>query len=181
MLKEEQIEAIPIRREPVNIAVLVTLTTEVMDRQARALGIAFTTRIDDDVPDTVGLDRDKVAWAITSLVGSAFRHAKPGGAVAVHVGYDSARSTLSIAVRDDGPGIARERLERLLDRAPWHPGSALALLLIEDIARAHGGLLKVESRAEASDHFTIISFTIAEARTIGADAKWTADAGPRVP
>jgi signal transduction histidine kinase len=97
-----------------------------MERQARALGIAMTVLIDENVPDTASLDRDKVAWAITNLVGSALRHArKPGGSVVVQVAYDPARWALCISVRDDGPGIPADRLERLLNRTPWHPGGAL--------------------------------------------------------
>jgi signal transduction histidine kinase len=161
MLKEPAVESIPIRRESVDVGVLLELTTEVMERQARALGVTFAIRIDDDVPDAARLDRDKVAWAITSLVGSALRHVrKPGGSVGVHVGYDGARPSLSIAVRDDGPGISSERLDRLLHRGAWQPGGALALLLVDDIARAHGGGVKIESRTGGSDHFTVVSFTI---------------------
>jgi len=161
MLKERVTESIPIRRKSVDIAVLVALTTDVMERQARALGIALTVSIGEDVPDTASMDRDKVAWAITNLVGSAIRHTRrPGGSVVAQVTYDPARWTLCISVRDDGPGIPPDRLERLLNRTPWHPGGALALLLVEDIARAHGGIMKIESRTDASNHFTAVSLTI---------------------
>jgi signal transduction histidine kinase len=161
MFKEQATESIPIHRKSVDVAVLVALTTDVMERQARALGIAMTVLIDENVPDTASLDRDKVAWAITSLVGSALRHArKPGGSVVVQVAYDPARWALCISVRDDGPGIPPDRLARLLDRTPWHPGGALALLLVEDIARAHGGTMKIESRTDGSNHFTAVSLTI---------------------
>jgi signal transduction histidine kinase len=155
------IESIPIRREPVDVGVLVELTTEVMQLQARTLGVTLRIRVDDAVPATVRLDRDKVAWAITSLVGSALRHVRArDGVVTVDVSYDAARSTVSIAVRDNGPGIPREQLNRLLHRGPWRPGSALALLLVADIASAHGGGIEVESQTDQLDHFTRIAFTI---------------------
>jgi len=85
---------------------------------------------------------------------------KPGGSVGVHVGYDCVRPSLCIAVHDDGPGISSDRLDRLLRRGPWQPGGALALLLVEDIARAHGGGIKIESRTSGSDHSTVVAFTI---------------------
>src|SRR5262249_42070062 len=154
-------EAIPLRREPVDVGVLVELTTELMQRQARALGILLTIRVDPDVPDSVSIDRDKVAWAVTNLLGSALRHVRaPGGYVSLQVSYDVSDSTLSITVRDNGPGIQAERLSRLLVRGPWRPGSALALLLVDDIARAHGGVLEVRSKAEGPDHFTSVSLKI---------------------
>src|SRR5262249_37406721 len=126
-----------------------------------AHGIALAIHIDDDVPDIVRVDRDKVAWAITSLIGSALRHVRaPGGSIDVGVSYDAATSTVSIVVRDDGPGIPAERLARLRDRSAWHPGAALALLLVEDIAVAHGGRLEIDSRADPHEHFTIIRLTL---------------------
>jgi two-component system phosphate regulon sensor histidine kinase PhoR len=158
---EPSAESIPLHRQPVDVAVLVELTTEVMQLQARKLGVTLTIRVDDNVPDVLKLDRDKVAWAITNLVGSALRHVRtPGGAIVVHVGYDAERATLQVSVRDDGPGIPPDRLKRLLERAIWHPGSALGLLLVEDIAVAHGGGLVVDSSADRVDHFMQVSFTI---------------------
>jgi signal transduction histidine kinase len=161
MNMERTSEAIPIRREPVDVGVLVELTTEPMQRQARALGIALTIDVDSEVPDKVSIDRDKVGWAVTSLVGSALQHVPAnGGHVSVHVSFHPNDSTLSITVRDDGPGIQPERLHKLLTRGPWRPSSALALLLVEDIARAHGGGLEVQSKTDGIDHFTNILFKV---------------------
>jgi signal transduction histidine kinase len=160
MSATERIESIPIQRHDVDVGVLLELTTEVMQRQAAAHGVRLNVRIDDEVPTTVRLDRDKVAWAITSLVGSALRHVQgPGGLVVVHVSREG-QSELAIAVRDNGPGIPADRVKTLLRRDRWRPGSALALLLVEDIAVAHGGRLEIETRTDALDHFTNVRFTI---------------------
>jgi two-component system phosphate regulon sensor histidine kinase PhoR len=154
-------ESIPLRRQAVDVGVLLELTTEVMQRQARSLGITLTLRIDDDVPSTVRLDRDKVAWAITSLVGSALRHVHGSDRrVDVHVAWNAARSTLVVGVRDNGPGMSSDHLSMLFKRDAWHPGSALALLLVEDIATAHGGGITVKSSTDPAEHFTDVRFTI---------------------
>jgi two-component system, sensor histidine kinase len=153
-------ESIPLLRQDVDVGVLLEVTTEVMQRQAAARGIRLEIRIDDSVPTAVHLDRDKVAWAITSLVGSALRHVQgPAGLILVRVSHD-AQSQLVIVVRDNGPGISAERLKNLLRRDRWRPGSALALLLVEDIVIAHGGRLDVESKADALHHFTSVRMTI---------------------
>jgi signal transduction histidine kinase len=165
MSDSQEIASIPLRRDSVDVGVLLELTTEVMQRQARALGVDLRIRIDEDVPDVVQLDRDKVAWVITNLVGSALRHVRgPGGSVSVHVSYDVVQSRLSITVRDNGPGISADRVSRLLTRGSWRPGAALALLLIEDIAVAHGGAVEIRSNAERFGHFTEIRFTIPACR-----------------
>jgi signal transduction histidine kinase len=161
MASDPAIESIPLRREPVDVGVLVEMATDVMQRQARSLGIALAIHVDIGVPERLLLDRDKVAWVVTSLVGSALRHVRtPGGSIAVDVAYDDARSRVSVEVRDDGLGIPAHTLSRLLNRDGWHPGAALALLLVEDIAIAHGGNLHIESKNDRSEHFTKICFTI---------------------
>jgi hypothetical protein len=38
----------------------------VMQRQARAPGITLTIHIDDDIPDVVQINRDKVAWVTSA-------------------------------------------------------------------------------------------------------------------
>lgn len=154
-------EAIPLRRQSVDVGVMVELTTEIMQIQAKALGVVLRIRIDDDVPDKVSLDRDKVAWAITSLVGTALRHVRRvGGVIELHVSYSADPSTVRFSVRDNGPGIPPAQLARLLQRENWHPGSALALLLVEDIAVAHGGVVTVDSKGDRDNHFTEVTFTI---------------------
>jgi signal transduction histidine kinase len=156
----DQGESIPLRRQDVDVGVLLEVTTEVLQRQAAAHGVRLDIQIDEDVPTSVHVDRDKVAWAISSLVGSALRHVQgPGGLIIVSVSCDS-KSQLVIGVRDNGPGISAERLTHLLRRDRWRPGSALALLLVEEIAVAHGGRLDVESKADALEHFTTVRMTI---------------------
>ncbi|HUK36044.1 MAG TPA: HAMP domain-containing sensor histidine kinase [Vicinamibacterales bacterium] len=154
-------ECIPLRREVVDVGVLIELTTEVMHRQAVAHGVTLRVHVDDAVPQALPLDRDKFAWVVTSLVGSALRHVRPrDGVISVDVHWDGARSELSMAVCDNGPGIPREHLGRLLNRGPWRPGAALALTLIAEIAAAHGGSMAIESQTDPRDHFTRVSLTI---------------------
>jgi signal transduction histidine kinase len=153
-------ESIPLVRQDVDVGVLLEVATDALQRQATAHGVRLNIHIDDNVPTTARLDRDKVAWAIASLVGSALRHAQgPGGLIVVSVSYD-VKSRLVVAVRDNGPGIPSERLQKILRRDTWRPGSALALLLAEDIAVAHGGELELESKVGALDHFTTVRFAI---------------------
>jgi signal transduction histidine kinase len=157
----QTIEAIPLRREAADVGVLLELATDGVQSQARRLGVTLTIRVATSVPETLHFDRIKVAWAVTNLVGTALRHvASSGGTIDVSVGYDQVRSMLSIAVQDNGAGIPPDRRRRLLDRVKWYPGSAMALLLVEDIALAHGGRLHVESRCGRADHFTNVLFTI---------------------
>lgn len=167
MMLTEVAESIPLRREPVDVGVLLELTMEVMHLQARTLGVTLKVRVADDVPTLLHFDGDKVAWAVANLVGTALRHVRRGtdstrgGSVDVNVRYNTAQGELVIDVRDDGSGIPIEKLKGLLNRGTRsHPGAALALLLVEDIAAAHGGGIELESSADSFEHFTKVRLTV---------------------
>lgn len=78
---------------------------------------------------------------------------KYGSNVVVHVADGSA---LTITIRDDGPGIPPEELERVFE--PFYRveasrnrdtgGTGLGLSIARDIAQAHGGSIALRNRAE---------------------------------
>jgi signal transduction histidine kinase len=90
------IDALPLRRRPTDLRGLLRSTLEVMQRQAKAFDVALNVEVDRQVPAVVVLDAEKIAWAVTALVGNALRyvrhgsHAMPGGSIAVQVSYNSA-------------------------------------------------------------------------------------------
>ena len=100
------IDALPLRRVPTDLRALLRSTLEVLQRQAKAFDVALNVVVDDQVPALVSLDADKIAWAITVLVGNALRYVRhgsqvmPGGSIAVRVTYNSAGPE----VDDRGPG-----------------------------------------------------------------------------
>jgi signal transduction histidine kinase len=159
------IAALPIRRMLIDFRGLLPPTMEVMRRQAEAIDGSLTLTIGENVPSHLYLDAEKVAWAVTSLVGNALRYIRPGtrrmpgGAIAVQMTYEPAKHEVVIAVQDDGPGIPAERVAHLFDRN-GRPQGGLALLLVHDIVVAHGGRCEVDSRTAAFDHGTTVRLTL---------------------
>ena len=49
-----------------------------MQRQAKASDVTLNVVVDDQVPAVVSLDAEKIAWAITVLVGNALRYVHHG-------------------------------------------------------------------------------------------------------
>jgi signal transduction histidine kinase len=128
--------------------------------QAEAKDVSLTSIVDDDVPQRCVVDGPKCAWAISTLVGNALRFVRagsrllPGGTIDVRIHMVSPSVTETV-VADDGPGITAERLATLFDPRPdGLPSGAVALSLVRDVARAHGGDLSLESRADGT-HGTI--------------------------
>ena len=159
------IAALPIRKMSIDFRGLLPPTMAVLRRQAEAIDGSLTLTIADDVPAQLTLDAEKVAWAVTTLVGNALRYIRPGtrrmpgGAIAVEMSHDAAANEVTISVQDDGPGIPADKVAHLFDRN-GRPQGGLALLLVRDIVVAHGGRCEVQSRTEAFDHGTTVRLTL---------------------
>jgi signal transduction histidine kinase len=158
------LEAIAVRRAPVDLRALLASTMEVMIQQARALDIDLRVEHDATLHGAVALDAEKIAWAVSTLVGNALRYVRqgtrlrPGGSIRVHLGCDAQGGDVVLAVQDDGPGIPAEKLPHLFTRdvAAIHT-VGVALMLVRDVVTAHGGTVDVTSSTDAYDHGTTVT------------------------
>jgi two-component system OmpR family sensor kinase len=141
--------AIPLRQTQTDLRALFTGALEVMREQASELEVALDIDVDADVPRAY-VDPEKIAWAVTTLVGNAMRFVRkgtrhmPGGSIAVRVVRGD--GGISVTVEDDGEGIPKEKLPWLFERAPGTVHAAgLALMMVRDVVAAHHGTVIVES------------------------------------
>ncbi len=87
--------------------------------------------------------------AVGNLIDNAIRY---GGAARVRLSREGEAATVS--VEDDGPGIAPERLDAMMEpfvrgeasRSAETGGAGLGLSIARQIARAHGGTLTLQNR-----------------------------------
>jgi signal transduction histidine kinase len=161
------IETLPIRREATDIRALLKSKLAVISSQAGALDVILSIDVADDVPPAVQLDAEKIAWAVTTLVGNALRYARSthgrfaGKRIEVRARHDPAAAEVTIDVEDDGPGIPPDTVSRLFKRDGLNVrGAGLALLLIRDIMVAHGGRVDVQSSIAPVGHGTTIRLTL---------------------
>jgi two-component system sensor histidine kinase TctE len=117
------------------------------------LDAATTRRID------LGLDADPVqvmghAWLLrellSNLVDNAVKYSNEGGSVTIRCGRRG--SVPFLEVEDDGPGVARAEMPRILDRfyrvqGTLGEGNGLGLAIAEEIARVHGSHLQLQPGA----------------------------------
>jgi signal transduction histidine kinase len=157
------IEALAIRRAPVDLRELLPSKLAVLFSQAVAEDVTLTVDVAADVPPAVRVDAEKLAWSITTLVGNALRYVRsgsrrmPGRAIAVRAEFDRGTSELTIEVRDDGPGIPLDTVTRLFKRDGLNVrGAGLALLLMSDICSGHGGRVEVRSSTDGASHGTTV-------------------------
>lgn len=117
--------------------------------------VAAQARRDDPVPvevvapgDTrpVTVWRDGVELAIANLVRNARTHGRHADGRAAHVVVTVDGAT--VVVDDDGPGIAEHERAHVLDRfargtGATVPGSGLGLAFVDQVARVHGGHVRI--------------------------------------
>ncbi|RYZ90424.1 MAG: HAMP domain-containing histidine kinase, partial [Proteobacteria bacterium] len=108
-------------------------------KSADAKGVQL--KVDNHVNEW-SFDPFHLARALENLLSNAIAFAQDDGVVHVRLSIDE--SHLVIDVEDDGPGISaaiRETLFQPFKTNRMH-GTGLGLILVDDIARAHGGRVK---------------------------------------
>lgn len=161
------LDAILLRRAPSDVRDLLRTSLQTLRVQADAADIALRIEVADDVPRSLPLDRGKIAWAVTALVGNALRYVPrgsqtmPGGSITVHAFWDAVERRVVVDVQDDGPGIPPDRLETLrASLADLNGGAALGLAMVRDIVVAHGGTFEITSDTGAFSRGTNVRFTL---------------------
>jgi signal transduction histidine kinase len=96
-------------------------------------------------------DTDLLQTMIDNLVRNAVAHSPPGSSVAIDSGREGRAHW--IAVRDRGPGIPADQRERVFERfvqvkreGEGARGTGLGLAIARDVARVHGGSIRIEDR-----------------------------------
>lgn len=110
---------------------------------------------------TVRTDRDKMQQIVLNLLANAIKYTGPHSEIAL--GADETEDSVCIRVRDNGPGIAHDKLERIFEpfvridtgfsRAT--EGTGLGLSISRDLARALKGDLTVVSAVGEGSTFTL--------------------------
>ncbi len=154
---------ISLKLERTDVAALLRSSLAPLIAQAKEQRIDLRIDVMADVPRFL-VDREKIAWAIVTLVGNALRYVRrgtsdeSGGSIIVHLVHDETRREIDITVHDDGAGVPPEKLPLLFVRRPGAlHADGLALLLIRDVVGAHDGQIRVESSAGSDVHGTSIT------------------------
>ena len=133
-------------------------------------------------PLIVWADRDRLFQVVTNLVQNAVKFTPEGGRITVTVEQQGARAA-AISVRDTGPGIPDEFLEKIFDpffrikqARTGSKGLGLGLSIVRTLVELHGGTIIVRPGATAGVEFcvTLPLWSMAEAPT----GEWGKD--PRV-
>ncbi len=140
---------ISIRREPVDLAVLVAEVAEanrpMAQNKQQAIAVSIPTG------RVTMCDSDRVREAIDNLVSNAIKYSPIGGKISLQVDGDAA--TTVIRVTDEGAGLSPEDLSRLFGRfqrlsakpTAGESSTGLGLSIVKKIIDMHGGNVRAQS------------------------------------
>lgn len=135
---------------PTRVATLVDHALRLAKVQARGQDVEFSATVSDGLPSLVRTDGARVGQILSNLLSNAIKFTEKGSIdVQVRVSGDH----IEFAVRDTGPGIPADLLERIFE--PFrqgdeslerrYGGTGLGLSISRRIARLLGGDLSVTS------------------------------------
>jgi two-component system, NtrC family, sensor histidine kinase KinB len=139
-----------LKRESVNLRLVVEEALKPLRLQFREKGIRLETDIANEMPEVPG-DQQQLSWVITNLVSNALRYTPADGVVTIHA--DIAGDSVRVSVSDSGRGIPADAIEVIFDKfvqvkqsTDATPGSVgLGLAIAKEVVEAHGGKIWVES------------------------------------
>jgi signal transduction histidine kinase len=152
---------ITIRREPVDIAALVSDVSEA--NQPLAVNKQQTITVSAPPNIVTMCDTDRIREAIDNLVSNAIKYSPIGGKIAVTVAHED--DTTVIRVADEGAGLSPEDLGRLFGRfqrlsakpTAGESSTGLGLSIVKRIIDMHGGEVTAESAGpNKGSTFTIV-------------------------
>jgi signal transduction histidine kinase/ligand-binding sensor domain-containing protein/DNA-binding response OmpR family regulator len=114
-------------------------------------------------PVEVWFDDVQLEKVFDNLLGNALKFTPPGGRVQVALTPRPEAGRVEVSIRDDGPGIPADQLEKIFerfyqveatDRRRW-PGAGIGLALAVQLVELHGGSIAVESAEGRGACFTV--------------------------
>jgi len=145
------------RQRPLAIETLLWAIVNDWRQIAAAAGLALQTEIGQSNLFVLG-DESKLRLALGNLVDNAIKYTPTGGAVSLEI-KGEVNGAVHVRIRDNGVGISRDDLPNLF--IPFYrgtpvtasgeiirvPGMGQGLAISRQIIEAHGGVLRVKTRA----------------------------------
>jgi signal transduction histidine kinase len=140
--------------EEVDMERLVERAYATFAEEARRRSIDYRREIKAQA--IVTSDGDRVLQIISNLLANAFRWTPDGGRIDLEL--DAANGTISVAVKDTGPGIGPAERERIF-KPFWsrdHGGTGLGLAIARELSMALGGRIDLDSRPGRGSRFALL-------------------------
>jgi PAS domain S-box-containing protein len=151
-----------LRKKAAHVADLVRQSVEVVAGPARTARVAIEVHMPANIQPVI-VDPDRIVQALVNLLSNAVKFAPPDSTVTIAV--TGSQHLVTIAVSDQGEGIAPENLNRLFRKfqqvdsssSRRKGGTGLGLAITKALVEQHGGRIFVDSELKKGTRF---SFTL---------------------
>jgi len=145
--------------EPTDLAAYTAELASIFRSAVEKGGLTLTVDC-PPLPGPLYVDRDMWEKVVLNLLSNAFKHTFAGG-IRVALGWHGDHAELTVS--DSGVGIPEGEVPRLFDRfhrvkgakSRTHEGTGIGLALVQDLVRAHGGTVRVESKEGSGSTFAV--------------------------
>lgn len=155
-LSRASIETTSMAREPIDLPALVRycLSTYSVDADPNAAH-TFHLDVQPELPELWG-DPARITQVLLNVIGNAVKYSPDGGEIHIDVRSVPSRREVTVAITDQGIGIAPESQHMLFQPfgrakeaiASGIEGTGLGLVISREIAEAHDGRLWAESAGQ---------------------------------
>lgn len=163
LLKVAQLDAgkVVLDKVPTDVSSFITSITDDQRESFAEREQILCVQIAGSADQIIPIDQENIRMAVENILDNASKYTPTGGTIEVNVKAD--KEWLSIAIRDNGIGIAPEDKDKLFHRFSRIPnklpgnksGSGLGLYWANKIIALHGGFIDVKSQLGRGSLFTI--------------------------
>ncbi|WP_067987781.1 ATP-binding protein [Neptuniibacter pectenicola] len=162
LLDISKIEAgrLDLYRNQVQLPELIDQLAQMFTVQAEQKNLKFSCRIHNPLPDVVITDEKRLRQILINLLSNAIKYT-PQGHIDFEINYRN--QVAEFCIRDTGPGIDEDHLQRIFD--PFErvrnrdtaslPGTGLGLTIVKLLAEIMGGDLQVDSQLKKGSEFKV--------------------------
>jgi two-component system, OmpR family, sensor kinase len=136
VLSRERDGQLPVRKEPMRVDDLLERLAMGFTAEARSAEVEIHVQVEPGLH--LSADPVRLRQAASNLMVNALQHTPAGGRIDLEASRTGA--SVSIEVRDSGPGFGVERLD-------GSAGTGLGLVIVDAIVRGHGGVVEIDASA----------------------------------
>jgi two-component system sensor histidine kinase HydH len=130
---------------PTDITELIEHSARLVEADALSRDVNIRMKISDLTK--LPLDANQITQALLNLLLNALQASPPNGNIEIGAELDASNSQLHLWVKDDGPGIRNNLIEKIFE--PFYTthekGTGLGLAIVHKIAENHNGEIRVNS------------------------------------
>jgi two-component system NtrC family sensor kinase len=146
--------------ETVHLNSFIQEVVDLMEREAKASGIKFSTTLDPELPAMIS-DPSQLQQLFLNLITNAIdaHDGKPYGCIEIATSITAEGQGVKLSISDTGCGIPKEHLEKIFDpfftTKPVGKGTGLGLSICYSIIQRLGGRVTVHSEPDHGTRFDI--------------------------